>query len=130
MFKTRYRRKMKMLAWLRLREWFNEDIPEYQVYEMIPKAVLDKLLDAYEDWDIFYTYYCPNNVNLFWEMFQSVKRYIELVWETDKKIALNLDTCTKTNKELRDIVEKEKENILKRIIKLRPYCKGVKENEI
>ena len=86
MFKTHQQRLMKMLHWLRIRGWFDFNIGELKVKEILPYIVGKKLLDAFEEKEIETTYYWPKETNEFWDMFQPVKKYIESVVRIKKAI--------------------------------------------
>ena len=79
MFKTHQQRLKKMLHWLRIREWFDFNIRESEVKEILPYIVGKKLLDTFKEKEIATTSYWPKEANEFWDMFQPVKKYIESV---------------------------------------------------
>uniref|UniRef100_A0A6M3XHZ8 Uncharacterized protein n=1 Tax=viral metagenome TaxID=1070528 RepID=A0A6M3XHZ8_9ZZZZ len=77
MFKTHQQKLKKMLHWLRTRGWFDFNIGELKVEEILPHIVGKKLLDIFEEKEIETTSYWPKETNEFWNMFQPVKKYIE-----------------------------------------------------
>ena len=101
MFKTKYQRTISMLRWLRTRLWFDEDIPEYKAEELIPLEIKRKLLKVFEKDKIDITHDWPPEANQFWDMFQSVKEYLEEAARIEKKIDDNLERCSAENNELR-----------------------------
>ena len=86
MFKTYQQKLKRMIHWLRIRGWFDFNTGELKVKEILPYMVREKLLNDFEEKEIETTHYWTKETNVFYDMFQPVKKYIESVFKIKKAI--------------------------------------------